>query len=164
MAVEYRLSYTGEQINEKLKNIDDNTSSIEKISADIDSVATNVNEHINNNDTHFSVSEKEKLSGIEENANNYTLPSAGESLGGVKSGGDVTISEGVITVNEHNHSTEEVDGLQTALDSKAEIEHGHDEISDEFIEELFVATEEGEIINTISPISDETIDEIWNSI
>lgn len=36
----------------------------------------------------------------------YTLPAAGSALGGVKSGGDVTISDGVITVNDnsHNHS------------------------------------------------------------
>lgn len=39
-----------------------------------------------------------------------------------------------------------------------------DEITDEFIDELFVATEEGELLNTITPISDETIDEIWDLI
>lgn len=39
-----------------------------------------------------------------------------------------------------------------------------EEISDEFIDELFVATEEGELLNTITPISDETIDEIWDLI
>lgn len=51
----------------------------------------------------------------------YTLPSAGTSLGGVKSGGDVTISDGVITVNDdsHNHTITNVDGLQTALNGKA---------------------------------------------
>lgn len=51
----------------------------------------------------------------------YTLPSAGTSLGGVKSGGDVTISNGVITVNDdsHNHTIANVDGLQTALNGKA---------------------------------------------
>lgn len=50
----------------------------------------------------------------------YTLPSAGTSLGGVKSGGDVTISDGVITVKDdsHNHTIANVDGLQTALDDK----------------------------------------------
>lgn len=32
--------------------------------------------------------------------NNYTLPSAGSSLGGVKTGGDVSITSGVITVNQ----------------------------------------------------------------
>jgi hypothetical protein len=49
---------------------------------------------------------------------NYSLPNAGTSLGGVKSGGDVTISEGVITVNDdsHSHIIGNIDGLQTALD------------------------------------------------
>ena len=50
----------------------------------------------------------------------YTLPAAGSSLGGVKTGGDVTISNGTITVNDdsHNHVISNVDGLQTALDGK----------------------------------------------
>ena len=49
---------------------------------------------------------------------NYSLPSAGADLGGVKSGGDVTISGGVITVNDdsHNHIISNIDGLQAALD------------------------------------------------
>lgn len=53
---------------------------------------------------------------------NYTLPAAtGETLGGVKSGGDVTIASGVITVKDdsHNHVISNVDGLQTALNAKA---------------------------------------------
>lgn len=52
--------------------------------------------------------------------NNYSLPAADTSLGGVKSGGDVTISDGVITVNDdsHNHIIDNVDGLQDALDGK----------------------------------------------
>lgn len=36
---------------------------------------------------------------IKTTANNYSLPAAGTSLGGVKTGGDVTINSGVITVN-----------------------------------------------------------------
>lgn len=53
---------------------------------------------------------------------NYTLQAAnGTTLGGVKSGGDVTIASGVITVNDdsHNHTIANVDGLQTALNAKA---------------------------------------------
>ena len=48
---------------------------------------------------------------------------AGSSLGLVKSGGDVTISDGVITVKDdsHNHIIANVDGLQDALDNKADI-------------------------------------------
>lgn len=50
-----------------------------------------------------------------------TYNAAGSSLGLVKSGGDVTISSGVITVNDdsHAHVISNVDGLQTALDAKA---------------------------------------------
>lgn len=52
----------------------------------------------------------------------YTLPSAGTDLGGVKSGGDVTISGGIITVEDdtHNHIIGNVDGLQDALNLKAD--------------------------------------------
>ena len=51
---------------------------------------------------------------------NTTYGAAGTSLGLVKSGGDVTISSGVITVNDdsHAHTIANVDGLQTALDGK----------------------------------------------
>lgn len=49
-----------------------------------------------------------------------TYSAAGASLGLVKTGGDVTIASGVITVNDnsHAHSIENVTGLQTALDAK----------------------------------------------
>lgn len=51
---------------------------------------------------------------------NTTYGAAGTSLGLVKSGGDVTISSGIITVNDdsHNHVISNVDGLQDALDAK----------------------------------------------
>lgn len=80
----------------------------------------------------MSAADKEKLDGIAAGANNYTytLPSAGSSLGGVKSGGDVTISAGTITVNDdsHNHVISNVDGLQSALDGKAAASHTHDDL------------------------------------
>ncbi len=53
----------------------------------------------------------------------YSLPIAGASLGGVKAGGDITIDvTGVITVNDdsHGHIVSNIDGLQTALDSKVD--------------------------------------------
>lgn len=52
---------------------------------------------------------------------------AGTSLGLIKSGGDVTISNGVITVNDdsHAHVIANIDGLQTALDSKSANTHTH---------------------------------------
>ena len=78
----------------------------------------------------MSSTDKVKLNGIADGANNYTLPSAGTNLGGVKSGGDVTISSGVITVNDgsHNHIISNVDGLQSALDAKASTGHTHDDV------------------------------------
>ena len=50
----------------------------------------------------------------------YSLPAAGSALGGVKSGGDVTISNGVISVNDdsHNHIMDNIDGLGDALDNR----------------------------------------------
>lgn len=49
-----------------------------------------------------------------------TYGAAGTALGLVKTGGDVTIADGVITVNDdsHNHTIANVDGLQDALDAK----------------------------------------------
>ena len=81
---------------------------------------------LDNTTASFTTEEKNKLTGIEDGANAYTLPSAGTSLGGVKTGGDVTITEGVITVNDdsHNHTIDNVDGLQSALDGKASTSHG----------------------------------------
>ena len=51
----------------------------------------------------------------------YTLPVAGTSLGRVKAGGDVTINaNGEISVNDnsHNHTIENITGLQNELNSK----------------------------------------------
>lgn len=78
----------------------------------------------------MSDTDKVKLDGIAEGANNYTLPAAGASLGGVKSGGDVTISGGIITVNDdsHNHIISNIDGLQSALDGKAASGHTHSDV------------------------------------
>lgn len=56
----------------------------------------------------------------------YTLPAAGSSLGGVKSGGDVTISSGVITVKDdsHNHIIANIDNLGATLNGKADKSEG----------------------------------------
>ena len=58
--------------------------------------------------------------------NNTTYSGAGSSLGLVKTGGDVTITDGVITVNDdsHAHIIGNIDGLQSALDGKAASSHG----------------------------------------
>lgn len=55
-------------------------------------------------------------------AQDTTYSAAGSGLGLVKSGGDVTISDGIITVNDdsHNHTIANIDGLQDALDNITE--------------------------------------------
>lgn len=55
-----------------------------------------------------------KLNGIAEGANNYSLPNAGASLGGVKSGGVATISGGVITAISSVSSAANADHATTA--------------------------------------------------
>ena len=110
----------------KYLNFDGLSHLIDKLKA---SIATKVDKEsgkgLSTND--YTTAEKTKLSGIAEGANKYTLPSAGTSLGGVKSGGDVTISNGVITVNDdsHAHVIANVDGLQDALDGKSDDGHTH---------------------------------------
>lgn len=53
----------------------------------------------------------------------HTHSAAGSSLGFVKSGGDVTVSDGVITVNDdsHNHIIANIDNLQTTLNGKEDV-------------------------------------------
>ena len=60
-------------------------------------------------------------------AQDTTYGAAGSSLGLVKSGGDVTISNGTITVNDdsHAHTIANIDGLQTALNGKSPTTHTH---------------------------------------
>ena len=57
---------------------------------------------------------------ISSTDNNTTYDAAGSALGLVKSGGDVTISSGVITINDdsHNHTISNIDNLQSSLDAK----------------------------------------------
>ena len=90
------------------------------------SASTNSHIHTNeaildNTTASYTSEEKTKLSGIEENANNYVLPIANSSIGGVKSGTDITVdASGNVSVNDdsHNHIIDNVDGLQTALDNR----------------------------------------------
>ena len=72
----------------------------------------------------YTDEEKLKLAGIEKNANKYVLPVAGTTLGGVKSGGDVTVlGDGTVVVNDnrHNHTTDNVTDLQTKLNAYAKL-------------------------------------------
>ena len=64
---------------------------------------------------------------ISSTDNNTTYSAAGSSLGLVKSGGDVTISSGLITINDdsHNHTIANIDNLQTTLDGKSSTSHTH---------------------------------------
>lgn len=50
----------------------------------------------------------------------YFIGEAGQSLGMIKSGGDLTITNGVATVKDdsHNHVINNIDGLRTELDAK----------------------------------------------
>lgn len=69
----------------------------------------------------YTTTEKNKLAGIATNANNYSLPVASTTLGGVKSGTDITVDKnGNVSINDdsHNHIISNVDGLQNALDGK----------------------------------------------
>ena len=65
---------------------------------------------------------------ISSTDNNTTYNAAGSSLGLVKSGGDVTIASGVITVNDdsHNQTSAHIDNLQSSLDAKASSNHNHE--------------------------------------
>ena len=63
---------------------------------------------------------------INSTDNNTTYGAAGANLGLVKTGGDVTISNGQITVNDnsHGHSIDNVSGLQNTLNGKLPITGG----------------------------------------
>lgn len=63
----------------------------------------------------MSAADKAKLDGIAENANNYTLPNAGTTLGGVKSGGVATISGGQITAISKSTSATTADKVANTL-------------------------------------------------
>lgn len=72
-----------------------NTAKTE-LQADIDNkVDKEIGKGLSSND--YTSGEKSKLAGIAANANNYSLPKAGSSLGGVQSGGDVSIANGLIS-------------------------------------------------------------------
>jgi hypothetical protein len=62
----------------------------------------------------YTSGEKSKLAGIAANANNYSLPKAGSSLGGVQSGGDVSIANGLISYGSTMPITKGGTGATTA--------------------------------------------------
>lgn len=67
----------------------------------------------------YTTAEKNKLSGIEASANNYTLPTASASiLGGVKVGANLTITNGVLSADAQavDEATTTSSGLMSAAD------------------------------------------------
>lgn len=66
----------------------------------------------------YTTTEKNKLAGIDDNANNYTLPAATSSaLGGVKTGSNINNSSGTISVNDGTTSAKGVVQLTDTIDS-----------------------------------------------
>ena len=64
----------------------------------------------------MSATDKAKLDGIAEKANNYSLPTASAStLGGVKVGGNLTVSNGVLS-GDYKTATTSADGLLSKTD------------------------------------------------
>ena len=69
----------------------------------------------------YTTAEKNKLSGIEAGANNYTLPTASANvLGGVKVGANLTITDGVLSADAQavDDATTTTSGLMSAADKK----------------------------------------------
>jgi hypothetical protein len=66
----------------------------------------------------YTTAEKNKLAGIDDNANNYTLPAATSSaLGGVKTGSNINNSSGTISVNDGTTSAKGVVQLTDTIGS-----------------------------------------------
>ena len=76
----------------------------------------NVIEKITVNGTEQTITDKT----VDITIDGYTLPAAGAELGGVKSGGDVTITEGIINVNLTDYATEEY--VNRAVAPKAQVQ------------------------------------------
>lgn len=79
----------------------------------------------------YTTADKKKLDGIASGANNYTLPAAGSTLGGVKTTSTVTSASGYTpapiidgvpyykdTNTTYNPATQSANGLMTAADKK----------------------------------------------
>lgn len=73
----------------------DKAGSAAAVQSNLDTVDDKVDDHIANDDIHFTAAERAKLSGIAENANNYTHRNSGVTAGTYKS----------VTVNAQGHVT-----------------------------------------------------------
>ena len=79
-------------------------------------VAKEASKGLSTND--YSTAEKNKLAGIAENANNYSLPTAAAgTLGGVKIGANVSINEGAISVADGSTTEKGIVQLSEATNS-----------------------------------------------
>lgn len=75
-----------------------NTSAVPKSYVDSNFVSQESGKGLSTND--FTTEEKNKLAGVANNANNYTLPAASSTtLGGVKVGSGLSISNGVLSTS-----------------------------------------------------------------
>ena len=85
-------------------------------------ITTNAHGHV----TGATAVQKSDITDLGIPSENTTYSAAGTNLGLVKSGGDVTVTDGVITVNDdsHAHTIANIDGLQSVLDGKAPTSHG----------------------------------------
>lgn len=80
----------------------------------------------------------------------YPLSPAGEDLGGVKTGGDVTITNGIITVNDNSHS-HTIENISGALDALSVCQPKTDET---------LETTSKEIIGAINEVNSKTVDKM----
>ena len=85
-----KVNDTALSVNNKAVNID--------LSGKVDKVT---GKGLSTND--YTTDEKNKLAGIDSGANNYSLPTASSStLGGVKIGSNISISNGIISISKDN--------------------------------------------------------------
>ena len=94
-----------------------NTSAVPKSYVDSNFVSQESGKGLSTND--FTTEEKNKLAGVANNANNYTLPAASSTtLGGVKVGSGLSIDNGVLSAATSSAKIDVVDiGLPTSYAS-----------------------------------------------
>ena len=125
------LTVLGQEIDSKANATHDHEiSDITGLQAELDTAS----DHISNSDVHFTAAERTKLSGIAENANNYSHPNSGVTAGTYKSvtvnaqghvtggsnpttlaGYGITDAETKGTVNTHNTATDAHNDIRIAL-------------------------------------------------
>lgn len=112
----------------------DKAGSAAAVQSNLDTVDDKVDDHIANDDIHFTATERTKLEGIATGANNYTHPNSGVTAGTYKSvtvnaqghvtggtnpttlaGYGITDAEAKGTVNTHNTSTSAHNDIRTLI-------------------------------------------------